>query len=94
MWKNAFHKKKKNLRVKVNRGLALTGVQTTGPRSALLRWYWYHLNLSYMYISTTMNLQIVLNTAKNPCLNQATTKILSNFFYPKKTQSWKYQTQK
>ena len=33
-------------------------------------------------MGTTINLQIVLNTPQNPCLNQASKKILSKFFYP------------
>ena len=40
-----------------------------------------------------MNLQIVLNTPKNPYFNQATTKeILAKFSYPKTSCNQKYQT--
>ena len=47
------------------------------------------------YIVTIINLQIVLNTQKNPYLNQATPqKYLSNFSTLKKSQNWKFQTQK
>ena len=38
---------------------------------------------------TIMNLQIVLNTQKNPYLNQATPKILDKIFQPKKTPKFK-----
>ena len=47
------------------------------------------------YAGTMTNLQIVLNSQKNPYLNQATQKnILAKFFYPKKSQNQKFQTQK
>ena len=44
---------------------------------------------------TAMNLHIVLNTPKNPFLNQATkNKIPGKFSYPKKSRNQKVQTQK
>ena len=36
------------------------------------------------YAGTTTNIQIVLNTPKNPFLNQATEKILAKISYPQK----------
>ena len=40
----------------------------------------------FVYSSYHLNLQIVLNTQKNPYLNQATPeKMLAKFFYPKKS---------
>ena len=41
------------------------------------------------YVETITNLQIVLNTQKNPYLNQATPKILDKIFQPKKTPKFK-----
>ena len=47
------------------------------------------------YAGTTMNLQIILNTQKNPYLNQATgKKYLPNFPTPQKSQNRKFQTPK
>ena len=47
------------------------------------------------YASTTRNLQIVLNTPKNPYLNQATPKNTCQIFLSKKKyQNRKFQTQK
>jgi len=45
-------------------------------------------------VGTTTNLRIILNTQKNPYLNQATKKILAKFSYPKKYRNQKFQTQK
>ena len=40
----------------------------------------------FVYSSYHLNLQIVLNTQKNPYLNQDTPeKMLAKFFYPKKS---------
>jgi len=47
------------------------------------------------YVGTITNLQVVLNTSKNPYLNQATKKkILAKIFLPKKSRNQKFQTQK
>ena len=46
------------------------------------------------YVGITTNLQIVLNTQKSPHLNQATSKMLAKFSYPKKPRNQKFQTQK
>ena len=45
------------------------------------------------YVGTTKNLQILLNTPKNPYLNQTTQKILAKFSLPKKSQNQKFQYQ-
>ena len=46
------------------------------------------------YEGTISNLQIVLNTQKNPYLNQATPKILAKIFLSKKSRNRKFQTPK
>ena len=46
------------------------------------------------YAGTTTNLQIVLNTQKNPYLNQATQKNTCQIFLPKKSWNQKCQTPK
>ena len=43
----------------------------------------------YILIGTITNLKIVLNTHKNPCLNQATQKILAKIFQPQKIPKFK-----
>ena len=40
------------------------------------------------------NLQIVLNTPKNPYLNESTQRILAKFSYPNKSRNRELQTQK
>ena len=47
----------------------------------------------FVYSSYHLNLQIVLNTRKDPFLNQAPRKMLANFFYPQKSQSLKINVQ-
>ena len=46
------------------------------------------------YAGTTMNLQIVWNTPKNPYLNQATQRITCLIFLPKKSPNRKFKTPK
>ena len=46
------------------------------------------------YAGTTTNLQIILNTPKNPYLNEATQKNTCQVFLPKKSWNRKFQTQK
>ena len=51
-------------------------------------------SLVFFTRGTITNLQIVLNTPKNPYLNQATQKILVKICLPpKKSQNRKFQTQ-
>ena len=46
------------------------------------------------YTGTIMNLHIVLNTLKNPCLIKLPKKILAKLSYPKKSPNWRFQTPK
>ena len=57
--------------------------------------YFIHRTTWPGYASTTTNLQIVLNTQKNPYLNQATQKkILDKFSCPKKSQNRNFKPKK
>ena len=51
-------------------------------------------NYTAGYAGTTTDLQIVMNTQKNPYLNKATQKILAKFSYPKKSRNRKFQPKK
>ena len=52
------------------------------------------LYINQFYETDVMYTVIVLNTQKNPYLNQATQKILVKFSFPKKSQNQKFQTPK
>ena len=65
------------------------------PYKRQVWFYFIHRTTWPGYAGTITNLQIVLNTPKNPYLNQATQKsTCQNFPTPKKSQNRKFQTPK